>query len=287
MTRVCRSVFATVLLMGCFSAAQNASSPASAARSVAGADPDDAQAKLEKDVQNPISELILLPLQNNTNFAEGAYDRTGNVLNIQPVIPINLNSNWMVKSRTILPISWQPYSSRGSGGSFGLGDLSQTFFLSPRHASHLLLGAGPAFLIPTATDVLLGQGKFCIGPSLIAVAQPGRWTFVVIVNNVWSVAGAGSRPPVKQMQLQPIVTRQIQKGWYLTTSPILLADWRTPSGKVWTVPLGGGLGRVTKMGGQPINVTAQFYGNAAYPTGGSPWSMRLQFDFLFPKGTQR
>jgi len=246
-----------------------------------------AESKLEKDVQNPVSELISVPLQNNTSFEAGPYSRTGNVLNIQPVIPLNLNDNWMLKSRTILPISWQPYLDQNSGGEFGLGDVTQTFFLSPRHTHGFAWGIGPAFVIPTATDTALGQGKFSLGPSIVALSQPGHWTLGALINNVWSVAGSDSRPPVNEMQLQAFVTYQLKKGWYVATSPIIVANWRATSGNGWTVPVGGGIGRVTRMGHQPVNLTAQFYGNAAYPTGTSPWSMRLQFDLLFPEGRKK
>jgi hypothetical protein len=242
-----------------------------------------AEAKLERDVQNPVSELISLPFQNNTSFSQGSYDRTANVLNIQPVIPINISDGWMIKSRTILPLSWEPYPGQSSGGEFGLGDTTQTFFLAPRGDRKLIWGIGPAFVIPTATSTLLGQGKFSMGPSVLALSQPGHWTIGALINNVWSVAGSGSRPPVNEMQLQAFVTYQMKKGWYVATSPIIEANWRAASGNVWLVPLGGGVGRVTRLSKQPINVTAQFYGNAAHPAGTSPWSMRLQFDLLFPE----
>ena len=258
--------------------------PLPAAQSAAsGDDAAAAEAKLERDVQNPVSELISLPFQNNTSFEQGSYSRTANVLNIQPVIPINISDGWMIKSRTILPLSWEPYPGQTSGGEFGLGDTTQTFFLAPRGDRKLIWGIGPAFVIPTATSTLLGQGKFSIGPSVLALSQPGHWTIGGLINNVWSVAGSGSRPPVNEMQLQAFVTYQMKKGWYVATSPIIEANWRAASGNVWLVPVGGGVGRVTRMGKQPINVTAQFYGNVAYPTGTSPWSMRLQFDLLFPE----
>lgn len=259
-------------------AASTAAQPASPS-----ADAAAAEAKLERDVQNPVSELISLPFQNNTSFEQGSYSRTANVMNIQPVIPINISDNWMIKSRTILPLSWQPYPGESSSGEFGLGDTTQTFFLAPRGDRKLIWGIGPAFVIPTASSTLLGQGKFSIGPSVLALSQPGHWTIGALINNVWSIAGSGSRPPVNEMQLQAFVTYQMKEGWYVATSPIIEANWRAASGNVWLVPVGGGVGRVTRMGKQPINVTAQFYGNAAYPTGTSPWSMRLQFDLLFPE----
>lgn len=205
------------------------SPPAASASSAATQSPstgDDsaaAEAKLERDVQNPVSELISLPFQNNTTFDSGPYSRTANVMNIQPVIPINISDGWMIKSRTILPLSWQPYPGESASGEFGLGDTTQTFFLAPRGDRKLIWGIGPAFVIPTATSTLLGQGKFSMGPSILALSQPGHWTIGALINNVWSVAGTGSRPPVNEMQLQAFVTYQMKKGWYVATSPIIEA----------------------------------------------------------------
>lgn len=242
-----------------------------------------ATAELQKAVQNPVANLISVPIQNNSNFSVGPYDRTQDVLNIQPVIPVKLNENWMVITRVIQPIVWQPYPASTQSGAYGLGDMNPTFFLSPIRPGKLIWGVGPAMVLPTATTDILGQGKFSLGPSVVALAQPGHWTLGALVNNVWSVAGSGSRPAVNQMLLQYFVNYNLKKGWYLTSSPILTANWKATSGNVWTVPVGGGIGRVTKIGFQPVNLTAQFYGNPVRPAGTSSWGMRLQIAFLFPK----
>ena len=122
-----------------------------------------------------------------------------------------------------------------------------------------------------------------MGPSVVALVQPGHWTIGSLINNVWSVAGPSDRRSVNQMTLQYFINYNLKKGWYLSSSPIITANWKAASGNVWNVPVGGGAGRVFRLGLQPVNVTAQFYGNAAHPSGGSPWGMRLQIAFLFPK----
>lgn len=233
--------------------------------------PTEAEAteQLQKAVQNPVASLISVPLQNNTNFNIGPYNRTQDVLNIQPVIPANISKNWMIISRIIQPIVWQPYPSATTGGEFGLGDMNPSFFLSPRKPGKLIWGAGPAFVIPTATNTILGQGQFSIGPSLVALLQLPHWTIGALVNNVWSVAGEAGRAPVNQMLLQYFINYNMKKGWYLSISPIITANWMASSGNVWTVPFGGGIGRIMKLGFQPVNITAQFYGNAVYPPGSS------------------
>jgi hypothetical protein len=241
---------------------------------------------LQKATQNPVANLISVPIQNNDNFGIGPYNRIQNVLNIQPVIPAHISKDWMLISRIIQPIVWQPYPAATTGGEFGLGDMNPTFFLSPAKPGKVIWGAGPAFVIPTATNDVLGQGKLSIGPSFVALAQPGHWTIGGLVNNVWSVAGSGGRSAVNQMLFQYFLNYNMKKGYYVTVSPIITADWKASSGNTWTTPVGGGLGRIMKLGFQPVNLTAQFYGNAVHPVGGSPWTMRLQIALLYPKFTK-
>jgi hypothetical protein len=250
---------------------------------------------LAKATQNPVANLISVPLQNNSNFAIGPYDRTQNTLNVQPVIPKRITQNWMVITRVIQPILWQPYSSETTGGEAGFGDMNPTFFFSPAKPGKLIWGVGPAMVFPTATSTLLGQGKLSFGPSVVALVQPGHWTLGFLVNNVWSVAGSSHRPSVNQLALQYFITYNLKKGWNINSGPIVTANWHnkaagdaaegddTTAGGRWTVPFGGGVGRVTHMGFQPVNVSVNFYGNAVHPAGGSSWGLRLQLALLFPQ----
>ncbi len=241
---------------------------------------------LQKEVQNPVASLISVPVQNNNNFSTGPADRTQDVLNIQPVIPVPIRNSWTLITRIIQPIVWQPYPDETTGGQYGFGDMNPTFFLAPSKPGTLIWGVGPAMVIPTATNQILGQGKLSVGPSVVALIQPKKWTLGALVNNVWSVAGSGGRPVVNQMTLQYFVNYNLDKGYYISVSPILTANWRASGGNVWTVPFGGGLGRIMKLGFQPVNISAAFYGNPIRPSGTSSWGMRLQIAFLFPKLTK-
>jgi len=239
--------------------------------------------ELRKAAQNPVASLISVPFQNNNNFNIGPYDRTQDVLNIQPVIPIKLSDQWNLITRTILPIVWQPYSSAPTGGEYGLGDLNPSLFLSPGKPGKLIWGIGPALVIPTATNTILGQGKFSIGPSAVLLTQPGHWTLGVLVNNVWSVAGTGSRPSVNQFLMQYFINYNLKKGYYLAWQPIITANWEVSSPNRWTVPYGGGIGRIMKIGFQPVNLQLQFFVNPERPAGTAPWTMRIQIALLYPK----
>jgi hypothetical protein len=239
---------------------------------------------LRKAAQNPVASLISVPVQNNNNFGIGPDDRTQDVLNIQPVIPARLSENWNLITRIITPIVFQPTSSQPvNQGGYGFGDLNPSFFLSPAKPGKIIWGVGPAFILPTATNPVLGQGKWSVGPSVVVLAQPGKWTLGGLVNDVWSFAGQSSRPNVNQMLFQYFINYNLSKGWYITWQPTLTANWEASNGGRWVVPVGGGVGRIMRLGFQPVNLTAQFYGNAVHPPGASPWGLRLQIAFLFPK----
>jgi hypothetical protein len=243
---------------------------------------------LRKAAQNPIASLISVPVQNNDNFGIGPDDRTQNVLNIQPVIPIRVSENWNLITRIITPIIYQPTVSQPiNQGASGFGDLNPSFFFSPAKPGKIIWGVGPTVVFPTATNQVLGQGKWSMGPSFVALAQPGKWTIGGLVNNVWSFAGQSRRPDVNQMTFQYFINYNLKKGYYITWQPTLTANWEANNGGRWVVPVGGGIGRIMKLGFQPVNLTAQFYGNAVHPPGASPWGMRLQIAFLFPKLTKQ
>ncbi len=208
--------------------------------------PDDGN--LLTTFQNPIGNLISVPFQNNVNFPIGQYSRVQDVLNIQPVIPMSLNQDWLLISRWITPIVYQPNILNPSGGANGLGDLNPTFFLSPANPGKLIWGIGPTFLLPTATDPTLGQGKWAAGPSIVLLVQPEHFTIGFLSNNVWSIGGERQRPLVNQFLTQYFVTYNMDKGWFLTESPILTANWMAPVHNRWLVPFGGGVGKITQSG---------------------------------------
>lgn len=241
---------------------------------------------LAKAVQNPVASLVSVPIQNLTDFNIGPFQRDRNtVLQVQPVIPFQLNENWNLITRTIGAILFQPNIAQPHQGTFGLNDINPSFFLSPAKPGKLIWGAGPTFLLPTATDDVLGTGKLSIGPGVVALVQPGKWTLGGLVNNLWSVAGPSSRPDVNSMTLQYFINYNLKKGYYLTMQPIIAANWNAPSGNVWLVPFGGGIGRIMRLGFQPVNLSAQAYVNAKRPDAlpAPTWQLKFQIAFLYPK----
>jgi hypothetical protein len=239
--------------------------------------------ELAAQAQNPVANLISVPFQENLDYGIGPYDRARSTLNIQPVLPFQLSSGWNVIARVIAPVIYQPDAGAMSGGVSGLGDINPTAWLVPAKPGLLMWGVGPTFLLPTATQATLGAGKWGAGPSVVAVVQPKGWTIGALANNVWSFAGQDGRPGVNQGLLQYFVNYNLPDGWYLTSAPIITVNWKAASGDRWTVPFGGGAGKVFQLGKQHVNGNFGAYGNAVRPSDSADWQLRLQLAFLFPK----
>lgn len=244
-------------------------------------DGDVDQGDLAKAAQNPVGDLISLPFQNNMNFDVGPADRTQNVLNIQPVWPIALSKNWNFITRTIVPVISQP--APGSERTNGLGDINFTGFFSPKQPGKIIWGVGPTLVFPTATDDVTGTDKWSAGPSVVVLTMPGQWVIGALVSNIWSFSGDDERADVNSFLMQYFVNYNLPDGWYLTSAPIITANWEAESGEQWTVPFGGGIGRVFRIGRQPINMQTQVFYNVETPTNGAKWQWRLQVQLLFPK----
>jgi hypothetical protein len=265
--------------------------------------PDDG--KVLNTFQNPVGDLISVPFQNNINFPMGQFGRIQDVLNIQPVVPIHVSEDWLIISRWITPVVYQPdlgsacrtsgfaarvicdfreTDSAPQGGANGLGDLNPSFFLSPAHPGKLVWGVGPTFLLPTATDRTLGQGKWGAGPTIVLLTQPKHWTVGVLTNNIWSFAGNEGRPRVNQFLAQYFVTRNFEHGWFLTSTPILTADWRARENNNWLVPFGGGFGKMTRFFDQRMVWQMHLYYNAVHPQDlpYPKWQVRIEVALLFP-----
>ena len=247
---------------------------------------EDSETELAKKTQNPVADLISVPFQNNFNFNTGTKNATVYVLNVQPVIPFKLTPDWNLITRTIMPIINQPSLFPGpnsiSGSAFGLGDINPTLFLSPAKPGEVIWGVGPTFTFPTATDSKLGSREYSMGPAAVALTMQGPWVLGALINQQWSFAGWGDQS-VSQMLIQPFVNYNLPHGWYFSTSPIITANWEATHGNQWTVPVGGGVGKLFKLGPLPVNTQLQAFSNVETPKFGADWQLRFQVQFLFPK----
>ena len=243
-------------------------------------------AALAKAAQNPIADMISLPFQSNTNFDVGPLKKTQEILNIQPVYPVSLNSEWNLVTRTIMPVISQPAFTPSQDREFGLGDIQFSAFLSPKQATDgWVWGAGAIVQMNTATDDRLGQGAWGLGPTAVALHLGKTWVYGALANNVWSVSEDDGRRSVNQMLVQPFINYNFPDipGRYLTFAPIITADWKADSDQRWVVPLGLGIGQIMRFGKQPVNLQAAAYYNVERPDNAARWQMRLFMQFMFPK----
>ena len=237
---------------------------------------------LQQAAQNPVANMISIPLQSNFNFGVGPQDKMQYVGNIQPVVPFHATESWNVITRTIVPFVYQPELAPGVGDVFGLGDIQFTAFLSPAKPGGIIWGVGPIVQMPSGTDDSITSGKWAAGPSAVALKMDGHWVYGVLANYLSSFAGQSDRGAVSQWLIQPFVNYNMADGWYLTSAPIITANMMIDNSDRWTVPIGGGVGRIVRVGMLPVNISLQGYYNVATPDAGPDWSIRFAITLLLP-----
>ena len=236
------------------------------------------QEDLAQTAANPIANLVSLPMQNNTDFGFGPYDRSVNVLNVQPVVPL---AGGKIVTRTIFPFVWLPDLSSESGSfSSGLSDITFTAFYVPSEGS-TMWGFGPVLVFPSGGSER-GSEKWSAGLSGVVLAQPGDWTVGLLANNVWSFAGDSEADEVNKGLIQYFIVYQLGNGWYANSAPIINVDWTAPEGQQWSVPVGAGGGKLFFLGKLPVNIQSQAYYFVEKPDSGPDWQLRVQVQFLFP-----
>ncbi len=223
--------------------------------------------ELAKLAQNPVGNLISLPFQNNTNLNFGPEKGTQNILNIQPVIPIHISSEWNIITRTIIPVISMPALGPGIDSTNGIGDTVFTAFLSPANPGEWIWGAGPVVQIPTNSTAELGNKNWGLGPSVVVLhlAKGSPWVYGALVNNIWSLTSSKQGGSYNTGLIQPFVNYNFEGGFYLTTAPILTVDWKAESSQQWTVPIGGGVGKIFHLGKLPVNTQISAYYNVVRP----------------------
>jgi hypothetical protein len=241
--------------------------------------------ELAKLAQNPVGNLISLPFQNNTNLNFGPEKATQNILNIQPVIPISIDNDWNIITRTILPVISQPPLGPGDNRTNGTGDLQLSAFLSPANPGHWIWGAGAILQMPTNSNAELGNKNWGLGPTFVVLHldHDDPWVYGMLLNNVWSVTSDKQGGSYNNGLIQPFVNYNFEGGFYLTSAPLLTVDWKANSGQQWTVPLGGGFGRVFKINGQGYSAAVQAFYNVVHPDNAANWQFRAYLALLFPK----
>ena len=238
------------------------------------------QEKALHEAENPIATRISVPFQSNTYFRSGPMEKTGNVLVMQPIVPIKLTREWNLITRWVTRVVYVPRASPEHGSAFGLGNLQPEFYFSPAHSGRVNWGVGPKLYLPTATSDRLGNNRMGGGLAAAALTTNGPWIIGMIAHNVWAGSGQGR---VDLMTLTPFVYFNLKDGWYFVSSPVITSNWTATASNRWTMPIGGGIGRLFEIDRQRVNTRIQGLHNAARPDFGPRWQLQVQVQFLFSK----
>ncbi|MFT5729591.1 MAG: hypothetical protein ACI8PB_003762 [Desulforhopalus sp.] len=241
-------------------------------------------AELAQELSNPVADLITLPIQMNYDQNYGSTDDGWKFqTNIQPVLPLSLNEEWNIITRTILPVVSQEDIFLGAGSQFGLGDTSFSMFFSPKEPTSggVIWGVGPIFLLPTATQEELGTEKWGAGPSAIALTMKGPWTLGVLSNHIWSFAGESQRDEVNNTFMQPFVAYTWSNAWTVSFQSETTYNWESGN---WSVPINFAVAKLVRIGKLPVSLQAGFGYWAESPDAGPEGlRFRLQANFVLPK----
>ena len=223
-----------------------------------------------------------MPIQNNFDWGAGPDgDGFQYKVNVQPVIPFALSEDWNLITRTILPVVYQE-NIVGTSSQSGLADTMESLFFSPSKPTKggWVWGAGPVFLLPTATDDLLGAEKWGAGPTAVVLKQQKGWTYGALANHIWSFAGESDRADVNATFLQPFVSYTTKTFTSFTLNTESTYDWE---GDQWTVPINVMVQQLVKIGKQPVAFQFGYRYYADKPDDGPDWGLRFAVTFLFPK----
>jgi len=241
-------------------------------------------ADLAQELSNPIADLITIPIQMNYDSNIGRSDDGWKLTtNIQPVIPFALNDDWNLITRTIMPVIYQDDIFQGEGSQFGLGDISESLFFSPKEPTSggLIWGVGPILLLPTATENLLGAKKWCAGPAAIAITMRGHWTLGFLANHIWSYAGDSDRPYISNTFAQPFAAYTWPNAWTVSAQTETTYNWNTEK---WSVPINAAVAKLVRWGKIPVSLQAGVgYWLESPETGPEGFRFRLQANFVLPK----
>ena len=276
--RACTSTLAAIFIMTSFGASSSA-----LAQGEGGG-----QVDLVTQSQNPIASLISVPFDFDNYQNVGQDDKTQNIILAKPVVPIDITENWNFVLRALIPFIDQP-DSGPIDGKTGVGDITLQSYFVPKKTDSLggdnfwTWGVGPVLQFDTASDDILGTGRNAAGIGGVLFGKINNWAVGALLNNVWDVDSSRTREGVNLMTAQPFVNYNLDNGWYLKTDPVITYNQKADSGNKWTVPVGGGFGRVSNWGKQAVKWSVSAYGYADSPDGGANALVQVSFVFLFPK----
>lgn len=277
-------------------------------------------AAISEAMDNPISELMAVWNQFDAIQAHfpatpfyGERDLWAYRYQFMPTIPVPLSERWNWVSRLDFSLVSLPLKSEVGrlfqfdpgnnlrpdgavpagldpfGRTTGFGDMAYLGLVGPKHLpklgdGKLFLGAGPTLIFPTASEDILGQGKWQAGPALAAGYLTEHWRIGVFPQQWWSYAGDGDRRSTSQMNLQYFLFYAPTPEWEIGMSPNAFVDWKASSGNKVTFPVGIGVHRLFNIGQLPVSLGVEANYSVVHPSDqpGSRWDIRFTLMPLLP-----
>ena len=240
-----------------------------------------AEANLAKAAQNPVANMVSLPLQYNY-FTGGGLDSSSEMLlNVQPVIPLPIGERWLIVSRTVVPFLTVPLRVQWPAPTGSATSRSRRISTQSKPGK-ITWAVGPIFSFPTATNIVARTGQWGLGPGAVVLGMPGQWVIGALVNNIWRIGGTAHGGVLNSFTVQPFINYNLPRAWAISTSPLITSNWSAPSDQRWTVPIGVGVSKVTHVVEQPLNLELQYYHNVNHPRTAGGEQVRLEVAALWP-----
>lgn len=222
-----------------------------------------------------------MPFQNNWTFNVGPEKRTQYVMNLQPVIPKQINADWNLITRIVMPVTSQPRMATTIPGDFGIANTGFSFFFSPINNSNFIWGIGPVVAVP-ATSRNLGSSRWGLGPSIVALVQKNSWTIGMLMNQTWTLGGTHRPNGLNNLFVQPFISRSFWQTWNFAFTSETTVNWNASGKQRWTIPLDLVIVKVFSVGSQTMTLGA---GPRYFPLFAgvhAKWGARVVVSFLFP-----
>jgi len=240
--------------------------------------------EIDRQLNNPLSKTWALTLQDNIGIQEGELvdgSTWSNLLFFQPLLPVPVGKSLMFSGRPVFPLVTSPNvdfsSGESDGHTTGLGDIQLMTLIGPDKANGWVWGVGATFKFPTASDPVLGQGKYQAGPAAMLINMGRPWVYGFLAQHWSSFAGDDERPETSYTDFQYIVRYLLPKAWSIGAGPSISYNHEAESGDRWTVPIGLGVTKTVRVGKLPMKLRAEVHYSVVRPDSyGDAWNFRLQ-----------
>lgn len=239
--------------------------------------------RLAKMLANPLASMVSVPMQYNHDSGIGPGNHGRSTFNLQPVVPISLgmSARWTLISRTIVPYVNATYGTMPGGEISGIGDVTQSFFLTSKSPvkGGWMIGVGPVLQLPSGTDPMLTNDKLSVGPTAVAVRQNGQLTYGALTNHMWSVTGDDEGHSVNATFVQPFINYITPTHTTLILNAEATRDWKSDT---WSVPVHVMVSQLLKIGSQPFSVfVGARYWAKSTDQGPEGWGLRAGLTLIF------